>query len=153
MGESSAGQDVRTSETFACKFGRPKRVARLNVSQLTVRPHKPDLPPVKMFGHPKRLHLSTKGRRSGLWGRTVRPVEIWFFFKYLGWRNGQNENCRSRKVIKLCTWQLFDQKSSCQRKLHFNFSNLKFKFYKRPRMEKVPKKNYRYQKVMKLCSW
>ena len=37
-------------------------------------------------------------------------LKIWNsnFINDLGWRNSLNENYRSRKVIKLCSWQLFE---------------------------------------------
>ena len=41
--------------------------------------------------------------------------------------------------MKHYSWQLFDLKSSCHAKLRLNFEILKFKFCKRPRMEKLPK--------------
>jgi hypothetical protein len=63
------------------------------------------------------------------------------------WLNNQNKSYRSWEVIQLCSWQLFHLNSFCQGKLRLNFSNLKFEFFKRPRMEKQPKK------VMKLCSY
>ena len=53
--------------------------------------------------------------------------------------NNQNKLCISRKVMKLCNWQLFDLKSSCHAKLCLNFKNLKLELFKRPRMEKQPK--------------
>jgi hypothetical protein len=43
------------------------------------------------------------------------------------------------KVIKQCSWQLFDLKTSYHAKLRLNFKILKFKFWKRPRMEKLSK--------------
>ena len=62
--------------------------------------------------------------------RSSRQEKLW---------NNQNEKCRSRKVIELYSWQLFDLISSFHEKLHLNFLNLKFKFFKRPRMEKQQK--------------
>ena len=61
------------------------------------------------------------------------------FSNDLRWRNNWNESYRSRKVIQLCSWQLFRLRSFCQGKLRLNFSNLKFKIFKWPRMEKRPK--------------
>ena len=69
----------------------------------------------------------------------VARVSYMNFSNDFGWRNVQNKICRSRKVIQLCSWQLFHLKSSCQGKLCLNFSNLKFEFFKRPQMEKQPK--------------
>jgi len=81
-----------------------------------------------------------------VWDHFVKENYVWTsqiwnlnFSNDLGWRNHQNGSCISRKIIKLCSWQLFHLKSSCLGKLHLNFSNLKFKFCKRPRMEKLPK--------------
>ena len=54
------------------------------------------------------------------------------------WKDDQNESCRSWKVIEICSWQLFDFRS-CQEKLCLKYSNLKFKYFKRPWMEKQPK--------------
>ena len=45
-------------------------------------------------------------------------------------------------IMKFCSWQYFDLKSSCHAKTTFEFENLKFlkfEFFKRPRMEKLPK--------------
>ena len=56
----------------------------------------------------------------------VACVSYTIFSNDLGWRNVQNKSCRSRKVIQLCSWQLFYLKSSCQGILCSNFSNLKF---------------------------
>ena len=53
----------------------------------------------------------------------------------------------SRKVMQLCTWQLFHLKSSYQRKLCLNFSNLKFKFLKCPQKEKNQNESCRSQKL------
>jgi hypothetical protein len=39
--------------------------------------------------------------------------------------------------MKLCSWQRFYFKSSCQQKLSLNLSNLKFKFCIRPQMKKM----------------
>ena len=57
---------------------------------------------------------------------------IWnlIFLNHLGWRNNQNKSFRSRKVMKLCSWQP---------KLRLNLSNLEFKFFKWTRMGKQPK--------------
>ena len=43
------------------------------------------------------------------------------FLNNLGWKNHQNESCRFCKVMKLCSWQLFDLKSSYHVKLCLNF--------------------------------
>ena len=40
------------------------------------------------------------------------------------WPNNQNKLCRSRKVMKLCNWQLFDLQSSCHAKLCLNLKKL-----------------------------
>ena len=65
--------------------------------------------------------------------------QIWNskFSNDLGWKNFLKENCRSPKVMKLRSWHLFDLKSSYLAKLRLNLSNLKFEFFKRPRMEKT----------------
>jgi hypothetical protein len=55
------------------------------------------------------------------------------------WSNNQNKLCRSWEVIECCSWQRFDLKSSCQRKLCMNFKNLKLEFSKWPQIEKPPK--------------
>jgi len=51
-----------------------------------------------------------------LWRKTIFEfLKIWNlkFLNDLGWINNKNQSCRSRKVMKLCSWQLFDLKSSC----------------------------------------
>jgi hypothetical protein len=55
------------------------------------------------------------------------------------WLNNQNKLYRSWEVIEFCSWQVFDLKSFCQRKLRLNFKNLKFEFSKRPQMKKTIK--------------
>ena len=67
------------------------------------------------------------------------------FSNDLGWRNAQNESCRSRRVIQLCSWQIFYLKSSMHGKLRLNFSHMKFEFFKRARMKKQQKR--------KLCNF
>ena len=52
----------------------------------------------------------------------------------------QKKLCRSWKVMKFCSWQLFDLKSSCQRKLCLNFKNLKFWISKRSQTENTKMK-------------
>ena len=81
-----------------------------------------------------------------IWNHLVNKNYIWIsqiwisnFVNDLGWRKYQNESCRSRKVMKLCSWQFFYLKSSCHGKIRLKFSNLKFKFYKWPRMNKLLK--------------
>ena len=44
------------------------------------------------------------------------------------WSNNQNKLCISWEVIEFCSWQLFDLKSSCQRKLCLNSKNLNQNF-------------------------
>ena len=56
--------------------------------------------------------------------------------------------------MKLYSWKLFYLKSSCQGKLCLNFSNLKFRFFKRPRnlrWRNNKNESFRCQKIMKLC--
>jgi hypothetical protein len=83
-----------------------------------------------------------------LWNFIVDNILVWIilscktifefwnlkFSNYLGWKNHQNKSCRSWNVMKLCNWQHFYLKSSYHRKICVKFSNLKFKFCKRPRM-------------------
>ena len=47
------------------------------------------------------------------------------FCKRSWMENYQNKSCRSQKVMKLCSWQLFYLKSSCQEKLRLNFQKFK----------------------------
>jgi hypothetical protein len=82
-----------------------------------------------------------------IWDHFVKENYVWIsqiwnlnFSNDLGWRNNKNESCRSGKVKELCSWQFFRLRSFCQGKLRLNFSNLKFNFFKRPRMEKPPKR-------------
>jgi hypothetical protein len=49
-----------------------------------------------------------------IWNHLVNENYIWIsqiwnlnFINDLGWRNYHNESCRFRKVMKLCSWQLF----------------------------------------------
>jgi len=72
---------------------------------------------------------------------SVEIIWNWIFLSFsndLVWKYYQNESCRSQKVMKLYSWEVFHLKSFCHRKLRLNFSNLKFKFCKWPRMEKLP---------------
>ena len=59
------------------------------------------------------------------------------YYRFVEWRNDQNKSCRSWQVIQLCSWKLFHLNSFRLPKLRLNFSNLKFKFCKWPRMEKL----------------
>ena len=65
-------------------------------------------------------------------------LQIWHTAKWtsnfindLGWRNFQNESCRSQKVMKVCGFQFF-LKSFRLPKLRLNFSNLKSIFFEVP---------------------
>ena len=70
------------------------------------------------------------------------------FLMYLRWGNIQNKSCRSQKVMKLCSWQPFDLKSSCQLQLYLNFSN----FVNNLGWGNSQNESCRSRKVMKLCS-
>ena len=72
-----------------------------------------------------------------IWNHLVKEKfvcisQIWNFnfVNDLKWRNYQNKSCRSQKVMKLCSWQLFDLKSSCQEKLCLNFQKFKIWIFK-----------------------
>jgi len=57
------------------------------------------------------------------------PLEIIFILNFssfsngLVWQNHQNKSCRSLKVMKLCSWQLFYLNS-------FRFSKIEYKYVK-----------------------
>ena len=61
-------------------------------------------------------HLVVQKRRLNL-----KILKFEFLKKNLGWKNFLNKNCRSPKVMKHCSWQLFDLKTSCHAKLRLNF--------------------------------
>ena len=53
-----------------------------------------------------------------IWNHLIMQNYVWIsqiwnsnFSNDLGWKNFLNENCRSRKVMKLCSWPLFDLNS------------------------------------------
>ena len=62
---------------------------------------------------------------------------FWSVSNDLGWRNSQHQSCRSRKVKKLCSSQLFYLNSFRISNMCLNFSNLKFKFCKWSQIKKL----------------
>jgi hypothetical protein len=90
---------------------------------------------------------------GGLYRPTcTQSLENLIFSNGFKWRNSQLESCRYWEVIKLCSLQPFYFKSYCQWNSNLNLSNLIFKFYKWPQMEKLSTRK-RSQKVMSLYSW
>ena len=75
-----------------------------------------------------------------------------YYYHFIGWRNDQNKSCRSQKVMKHCSSQLFNFKSSCQEKLYLNFQKFEiWIFWNDLGWTNSKNKSYRSRKVMKLC--
>jgi hypothetical protein len=45
-----------------------------------------------------------------IWNHIVNEIQIWNsnFVNDLKWKNAQHESCRSQKVMKFCSWQVFN---------------------------------------------
>jgi hypothetical protein len=74
-----------------------------------------------------------------VWNHLVMQNYVWIlkfeFFKLSRMEKPTKiKSCRYWNVMKLCSWQFFDLKSSYHWKIRVKFSNLKFKFCKRSRI-------------------
>jgi hypothetical protein len=67
------------------------------------------------------------------------------YYHDTGWSNDQNKSCRHWEFMKLRRWTIYNLNYFHQWKVRMIFSNLKFKFCKLPRTEKLV--------IWKLCIW
>ena len=95
------------------------------------------LPSVFYLALAKSLFAECRNDTLGKASRMNFELNFWSVSNDLGWRNSQHQSCRSQKVKKLCSSQLFYLNSFRILNMCLNFSNLKFKFCKRPRIKKT----------------